>query len=145
MKRLLLLFIPFFFACSVESNQLLADRIAEKYFIYTGFSGEIAVNKPMLNGETLHHKWQFFADQDCYSYTGNINYVFYSSSEDIVNLSAGPYYVSYRLIKDSPLTLAYSYGGGIATMEEISLTELDNLISGKPDGCCNVNITCPTN
>jgi len=50
----------------------------------------------MLNEQTLHQKWQFFAKQDCYSHTGNINYGLNSSSEDIVNLSVGPYYVTYR-------------------------------------------------
>ena len=146
MKSLLYIFLglSLVFGCSDDSNEMLKDRIIGKYFIYQGFSNEIAVNKPMLNGGSLHHRWQFFEDQDCFIFTGDVNYTLNSSSEDVISLNVGPYYVSYRLIDENPLTLAYAYGGGQVVMEEISLTELGNLISLKTEGCCNTNITCPT-
>ena len=107
------------FACSDERSQSIDEKISGKYFIYQGFSGETAINKPMLNGQTLHNIWQFFDDESCFNFTGSVAYTVNSITDEVISLTVGNYYVSYRLLTENPLTLAYQYGGGQVVMQEV--------------------------
>ena len=150
-KLILLLFIPLLFACSSgEDNLKLDDRIVGKYFIYE-FPETIdgitytntGVNKPVLNGENSYHRWEFYANVTCWiNFINNDpNYQFISSSEDVLVLENGSYYVTYTLLSENPLTLDLTYSGTTYVMEEISLNELNQLLDSKPDGCCNEVVT----
>ena len=127
------------FACSDERSQSIDEKISGKYFIYQGFLGETAINKPMLNDQTLHNVWQFFDDESCFNFTGSVAYTVNSITDEVISLTIGDYYVSYRLLSENPLTLAYQYGGGQVVMEEVSLSELQDLQQSKTDGCCSSN------
>ena len=138
-KLILLLFIPLVFACSDERSQSIDEKISGRYFIYQGFLGETAINKPMLNGQTLHNVWQFFDEESCFNFTGSVAYTVNSITDEVISLTVGDYYVSYRLLTENPLTLAYQYGGGQVVMQEVSLSELQDLQQSKADGCCSSN------
>ena len=127
------------FACSDERSQSIDEKISGRYFIYQGFLGETAINKPMLNGQTLHNVWQFFDEESCFNFTGSVAYTVNSITDEVISLTVGDYYVSYRLLTENPLTLAYQYGGGQVVMQEVSLSELQDLQQSKADGCCSSN------
>ena len=93
----------------------------------------------MLNGQTLHNVWQFFDEESCFNFTGSVAYTVNSITDEVISLTVGDYYVSYRLLTENPLTLAYQYGGGQVVMQEVSLSELQDLQQSKADGCCSSN------